>query len=153
GAELGGVETYRLDERYPTFGVHSTAVNRCNGARVAVRHPKSRVAYTIEARAYNDGVAFRTILPGEQGREPVPDEATTSGLVGGSTVWYHTPRGHYEGVYAPKPAAEVKAGECAAPPLTFKLPGGRGYAAITEASLGGFAGMALQAAGPLEFAV
>ena len=37
-------------------------------------------------------------------------------------------------------------------PVTIKLPDGLGYAAITEANLGGFAGMALQADGDLGFA-
>src|SRR5262249_49283453 len=46
-----------------------------------------------------------------------------------------------------------KAGEWAAPPLTFRLPGGAGYAAITEAALVNYSGMALQADGRWGFAV
>ena len=38
GAMLGRVERYSLDERFPWRGVHATARNRCNGARVAVTH-------------------------------------------------------------------------------------------------------------------
>jgi alpha-glucosidase len=151
GAELVGFERYRLDEPYKTRGVHATAIKRCNGMRVSARHARSGIAYTVEARASNDGVAFRVVVPGGD-RERVPDEATTFRLAAGSTVWYHNLRGHYEGVPEQKSAAAVQAGEWAAPPLTIQLPDGLGYAAITEAVLGGFPGMALQAVGDSGFA-
>ncbi len=151
GAELGAVESYSFDERYPTRGVHSLAIYRGNGARVQVKGGKSGAAYSVEARAFDDGIAFRTIVPGDD-RERFPDEATAFRLVPGSTVWYHDLRGHYEGIYARKSAEEAKAGEWAAVPLTFKLPDGAGYASITESVLGGFPGMALQADGHLGFA-
>jgi len=64
-----------------------------------------------------------------------------------SVVWYHDFEGHYEGMHARKEIADVKAGEWAAPPLTFKLPDGAGYASITEAALINYAGMGLQADG------
>jgi alpha-glucosidase len=151
GAELVGSERYRLDERYKTRGVHATAINGCHGVRIAARHAASGIAYTVEARAYNDGVAVRVVVPGGD-RERVLDEATTFQLAAGSTVWYHNLRGHYEGVPEQKSAAAVPAGEWAAPPMTIQLPDGLGYAAITEAVLGGFPGMALQAVGDSRFA-
>jgi alpha-glucosidase len=83
----------------------------------------------------------------------VPDEATTFVLPAGCTVWYHDLEGHYEGVHVKKDVAVLKAGEWAAPPVTFKLPGGAGYAALTEAALVNYAGMALQADGRRGFAV
>ena len=112
---------------------------------------ESKADFTIDIRVFDDGAAFRIIVP-DIGRERVPDEATRFRLVPGSTVWYHNLRGHYEGVHEKKPVAAVKAGEWAALPLTIKLPDNLGYAAITEAVLGGFAGMALQADGELGFA-
>jgi alpha-glucosidase len=146
GAELGTVETYQFDDRYPTRGVHSVAVNRGNGARVRARHVKSGAEYTVEARAFDDGVAFRTIVQGDD-RERVPDESTAFRPTPGSTVWYHNLRGHYEGVYSRKSLGDVSSGEWVGVPLTFKLPDGGGYASITESVLGGFPGMALQADG------
>jgi alpha-glucosidase len=150
-AQLGQVESYESQETYATRGVHSRAVNHFKGARVQASHGETKADFTIDVRVFDDGAAFRIIVP-DVGRERVPDEATAFRLVGGSTVWYHNLRGHYEGVHAKKPVADVKAGEWAAPPLTVKLPDGLGYAAITEANLGGFAGMALQADGDLGFA-
>jgi alpha-glucosidase len=149
-AELGKVEAYEGDETYPTRGVHARAVNRYRGARVAARDAKSGVDFTIDVRAFDDGVAFRFVVPGEGKR--VLDEATSFRPAAGSTAWYHDLRGHYEGVHARKAIADAKAGEWAAVPLTFRLPDGRGYASITESSIAGYAGMALQADGASGFA-
>jgi alpha-glucosidase len=151
GAEVGGVETYRIDETYPWRGAHSRASNHCNGAKVSLKYAKSNTACTLEVRAFNDGAAFRLLVPAAE-RPRVPDEATTFVLPAGCTVWYHDLEGHYEGAHVKKDVGTVKAGEWAAPPLTFKLPGGAGYAALTEAALVNYAGMALQADGRRGFA-
>ena len=45
----------------------------------------------------------------------------------------------------------MPAGQWVAPPLTFRLPDGLGYAAITEAGLTNYSGMALQADGRRGF--
>src|SRR5206468_717259 len=59
--------------------------------------------------------------------------------------------GHYEAVHERKGVADIAAGEWAAVPLTFKLPDGAGYAAVTEAALVNYSGMALQADGNRGF--
>jgi alpha-glucosidase len=150
GVEVGKAERYRLNERYDWRGVHSEAVNQCNGAKLSLKHADSNISYTLEVRAFNDGIAFRFIVPGG-GKLRVPDEATRFTLPVGSTVWYHDFEGHYEGIHTRKTIDEVKAGEWAAPPLTFKLPGEAGYASITEAALINYAGMGLQADGQRGF--
>jgi alpha-glucosidase len=152
GAQLGRAERYRTNETYPWCGVHSTAVDRSNGAKFQVKHAKTGTAYTIEARAYNDGIAFRFIVPGAAGTERVPDEATAFRLPAGSTVWYHDFEGHYEALHVKKAVEEVAAGDWAAPPVTFQLPGSAGYASITEGALVNYAGMGLQADGQRGFA-
>jgi alpha-glucosidase len=150
GAEVGKTERYQVKEKYSWRGVHSEAINHCNGAKVSLKHAKSGAAYTLEARVFNDGIAFRYVVPGD-GKQRTPDEATGFSLPTGSVVWYHDFEGHYEGMHARKEIAEVKAGEWAAPPLTFKLPNGAGYASITEAALINYAGMGLQADGQRGF--
>jgi alpha-glucosidase len=65
----------------------------------------------------------------------------------GSTTWTHDLHGHYESMYVKRPIEDVPAGDWAAPPLTYKLPGAGGYASITESALTGYGGMALQADG------
>jgi alpha-glucosidase len=151
GAAVEATETYRLDEKYAVLGGHSQAVNRCNGARVALKHTASKTAYTLEIRAFNDGVAFRFVIPGGE-RARVPDEATTFTVPEGSTVWYHGVDGHYEGVHTKKGIAEVAGGAWVAPPLTIKLPKDQGFAAITESALTNYSGMVLQADGKNGFA-
>jgi alpha-glucosidase len=150
GSEIGQAERYRLNERYAWRGVHAEAVNRCNGARLSLKHAQSNTGFTLEARAFNDGIAFRFIVPGD-GKPRVPDEATAFTLPAGSVVWVHDLEGHYEAIPARKEIDAVKAGEWAGPPLTVKLPNGAGYASVTEGALMNYAGMALQADGRRGF--
>jgi alpha-glucosidase len=139
----GKVAVYHGNDHFPTRGVHAEAVDRFRGARIAFPH------CSLDVRAFDDGIAFRWVVPGAGSR--IPDEATAFVLPEGSTVWYHDLNGHYEGTHAKKSVAEVQAGDWAAPPLTFKLPGGAGYASITEAAVIDYAGMALQANGQRGF--
>jgi alpha-glucosidase len=141
GAAIGRSEPYAIDERYPWIGVHSLAINRCRGARVSLG------TWTLDARACDDGVAFRYIVPGRQGVGRTPDEATTFRVPTGAVVWSHDFEGHYEGVHRQQAIDELTAGEWAAPPVTIRLPASAGYASITESDLVGYAGMALRADG------
>jgi alpha-glucosidase len=122
----------------------------CRVARLHLAHGRPSIDYVMEVRVFDAGMAFRYEVPGSAPR--TPDEATTFQIPPGSTVWYHDLEGHYEGVHVRRAIDEVPARDWAAPPLTFKLPGNAGYAAITEAALIGYAGMALQADGRRGFA-
>jgi alpha-glucosidase len=149
--DVGDIKTYRLNETYPWRGVHSVASNNCNGATIALK--SGDVSYNLEIRAFNDGVAYRFIAPGAAGQSRVPDEASTFHIPDGSRVWYHDLNGHYEGQHTNNLVAAVPAGQWVAPPMTFKLPDGGGYASVTEADLVDYSGMALHATGPREFSV
>ena len=137
GVTLGKAERYEIDESFPWHGGHSTAVARGRGARVGVTHKASRTAFTVELRAFDDAVAFRLVVPG--GGRRVPDAASAFRLPAGSVVWVQGPRDHYEGLYARRELKDVPAEEWATPPLTFRLPDGRGYGSVTEAGLRGYA--------------
>src|SRR5262249_32570614 len=140
---VGAPRKERVDEAYPTRGVHARAVDRCNDLLIALE-PAARksLGYLLEVRAYDDGVAFRFLVPDRRGHAPpgVPDEATTLTLPAGSTVWSHDLRGHYEGQHEKQDVADVEAGSWTAPPLTYRLPEGAGYASITEARLIDYSG-------------
>jgi alpha-glucosidase len=142
-----GLERTRQDERYRTRGVHSAATNRYNAATIALTHEPSGAGYSIEVRVFDDGVAFRYVVPdGRSGvAVRVPDEGSVFNFPARSTVWYHDLDGHYEGVHERKDIEDVPEGDWAAPPLTAQLPDGTGYASITEAALRNYAGMVLQA--------
>lgn len=134
------------DETYPWRGVHSVAVNRYKGAKIPVIHRPSKTAYTLEVRVFDDGLAFRYIIPG-QGKRAVSGEATAFTLPAGSTVWYQTNTANYEGQYEEHAVEAMKANVFAGPPVTVVLPEGRGYAAITEAALINYSGMTLRLRG------
>ena len=73
GVVFGGIERYEVDETYPWHGAHSTARNRCNGARVALAHDLSFINYVLEVRVFDDGVALRHIVAGAEDVTRVPD--------------------------------------------------------------------------------
>lgn len=152
GVELGGeVRRERVNETYPWRGVHSTAINRYRAAGISVTHTKSNTRYTVEVRVFDDGVAFRYVVPG--GPQPrTPGASTAFVIPAGSTVWYHGFfAGFYEGMFQAKDISDVRTGEWSAPPLTIKLPNNLGYAAITEGGLLNYAGMGLEADGHRAF--
>ena len=143
-AKITGNKKYSIHEKYPWLGAHSTAVNECNG--VELNLVKDQVKYTLDIRVFNDGAAFRIIVPGAASVARIPDEATVFNLPGDASIWYHDLVGHYEGVHVKKELSQVKAGEWVAPPATLKLRLGS-YLSITEANLQDYSGMALQADG------
>jgi alpha-glucosidase len=151
GATIEKTKSYQVNETYPWYGAHATAVNHCNGVKVSLAAGKTGLHYTLDVRAYNNGVAFRWMIPGDSTMHRVPDEATGFTLPAGSTAWYHNLRMHYEGIYDKKGLDTVQAGEWAAPPVTSKLPAGAGYVSITEADLVDYSGMALQTNGKHGF--
>jgi alpha-glucosidase len=148
GVVLNGVERYEGRETYAWHGAHSTAVSEYNGVRIALTNDLSFTQYVLDVRAFNDGIAFRHVIAGEQTLPRVPDEYSRFNIPAGSTVWYGgLADGHYETPYLKKNIADVQAGEWAGPPLTVKLPQNIGYAAITEANLVNYSGMGLEADG------
>jgi alpha-glucosidase len=151
-AKQGKLESYQLNETYSMRGVHSRAANHCNGMKIAYIHKKSSTRYMLDVRAYNDGIAFRFIVPGDSKQRTV-DETSSFILPMGSTLWYHSLDGHYEGIYAEKEISQVQAGEWAAPPLTVRLSNFKGYISITEAALVNYSGMALKADGQRGFII
>jgi alpha-glucosidase len=146
GVELGEESQWETKEWYPWHGVHSSATNHSKNYTVTLRNAATKTDFKLEMRAFNDGVAFRYLIPASE-KSRVPDEATTFTLPAGSTVWHHDLEGHYEAAYQRSKIEDINAGEWIAPPVTFKLPGDTGYASITEASLINFSGMAFQADG------
>lgn len=142
-----GIERDQVHERYPWSGGRSTAISDSNRARLSFTHDLTSIPYTLEVRAFDDGVAYRHIIPGDAAASRVPDEWSTFNLPTGSTVWYAGMEGHYEAPYVKQDLAAVHAGEWAGPPLTFKLPQNTGYGAITEANLVNYSGMGLESNG------
>jgi alpha-glucosidase len=153
GLIYGGVESYAVDESYPWHGAHATAVNRANGLRVQLTSDLGMIPFTFEVRAFDDGVAYRHVVPADAAASRVPDERSAFVLPAGTTVWYHDLDGHYEGTYTEQEVSDVPAGQWIGPPMTFRLPDAAGFGSITEANLVGYSGMALEADGRRGFVV
>jgi alpha-glucosidase len=152
GSAAGKIERYRISEKYLTRGGHAETANHCNGARISLSHKASKTGFMLEVRVYDDGIAFRYIVPAVGNKDSrVPDESTDFKIPAGSTVWFHDFEGHYEGIHQKREIDSVKEGEWAALPLTIKLPNGAPYLAIMEGALINYAGMGLQADGQRGF--
>jgi alpha-glucosidase len=144
GAVIRGSKPSHQNEQYDWVGVHTPALNNYNGLTVDLA--KDKTVFSLEIRVFNDGAAFRMIVPAAAGAERVPDEETVFRLPHDATIWYHDINGHYEGTHVKKGLAALAANEWVAPPATLKLPSGY-YMAITEANLQRYSGMVLQADG------
>jgi len=146
GAQIGTADSYKINETYPWYGPHSTAADNCNGAKVALTHPKTTTSYTLEIRAYNDGVAFRHLVPGQGAR--TPDEATVFRVPAGSVIAPQNYVSGYEGLYPWRTTGNtiegMMDGEWTNPPFTFVLRDKSAYASITEGALVNYSGMVFQ---------
>ena len=147
GVVFDTLVSYKIEESYPWYGAHSVATNKCNGAKISLQHDLSFARYTLEVRVFDDGIAFRHIVPGADTVGRIPDEYTTFMIPQNSTVWYHDMDGHYEAEYVKQDIAQVPTGQWAGPPVTIKLPNETGYTVITEANLVNYSGMGLEADG------
>lgn len=137
---LTNVVRYNLNETYPFRGVHSTAINKCNGAKINF---SAKQNFTIEARVFNDGVAFRYIINNKDSAI-VQSDNTEFTIPAGSVTWSQNNIKYYEGKYGRKNIEQYKEGDLVGPPITFQFAGNTGYAAIAEGGLTDFGGMSLK---------
>jgi alpha-glucosidase len=146
GIELGEPQRETVNESYAWRGVKPQAVNHYNGVTVPVTHSQSGLNWALEVRAYNDGFAYRYIIPGE-GERTVNAEATAWRLPPGSEIWYQTVTLNYEGIHEKRLTEKARKRKYLGFPVTVELPGEGGYAAITEGALYDYGGMVLQPTG------
>lgn len=104
-------DSYKTDDAYPIRGSHSMAVDKSNGLLLKLKNEQLKTDFILEARAYNDGIAFRLIFPGKNKQARTPDEHTVFTLPAGSQVWYHDMYCHYEGLHQKKKVSEITKGE------------------------------------------
>jgi len=142
-----------IDESYSLLhGKTSTVRNVCRTLSVEVeetRAPSRR--FTLEARAYDDGVAFRYVLPnqpnltelrlaGEKTEFQFAKDATTYPLL---LEGFRTP---YEDGYHSMPLSGIHRDSLIGLPLLLELPG-VAWVAVTEADIDNYAGMYLTHSG------
>lgn len=76
GISVLSSDTYKTDATYPIRGSHSLAIDKSNGLLLRLKNRQLNTDFTLEARSYNDGIAFRMILPGNKNQVRIPDEHT-----------------------------------------------------------------------------
>lgn len=102
--------------------------------------------FNLELRAYDDGFAWRLIVPGTTTRT-VEGEPSEFRIPAGSTVWFTTPSASYEGSYRQTRVEDLKHGDQLMPPAVFHDAGRQIFGAVTEANLVNYCGMRLRSDG------
>ncbi|RYX85495.1 glycoside hydrolase family 97 [bacterium] len=143
-ATLGKATTRDFKETYPVTGVHTTATNSYREAIFPVTSGATK--WQLEVRAFDDGVAIRYHVP-LQGQHKINGETTTWKLPMGSVVWHQADTSNYERPFLEQVVEHMTPDAVIGAPLTAKLPGGLGYAFVSEANTVKYSDMALRAAG------
>lgn len=151
GASLGEAKLNSIDETYPIYGVHSTAVNRATEAIFPVTH-ESGTTYELHVRAYDDGAAVRYVVPAGEGMHRISGEATAFGIPGDVTIWWGRYDHNYEEVIHTSTLETMQDGQTMCPPTLIRV-GEDVFVAMTEANNAEFPDMGLQREGNLFRAI
>lgn len=121
--------------RYPLYGNQKTADGHCMEAILYLSQSGApETDYRLEVRAYNNGVAFRYVLP-SVGRVTGITERTTYTLRSDvEKCWYGINNQDYESVISSH-SPTAKSNDIITAPLTAQLKQERGYIAIMEGAL------------------
>jgi alpha-glucosidase len=142
-------EMQRIDEKYPTRGVHPIAVNHCNSASIPLR--SGGVKWWLDVRVFDSGIAYRYRVPGS-GTRRINGESSEWNVPVGSILWHQNEdNSSYESRYYPDIVGQLPRGLKLMAPATLKFPGEAGYGMMTEANLISYSDMALQATGESTF--
>ncbi len=144
-AELAKVQRSPVDEPFPWRGGHSTASNHCERAVLYFTCGATRTLLLVEFRVFNDGLAYRYIVPGT-GQRTLQGEASAWTLPEGCKIWHQPNTQNYEGIYSRNAPGELKSDVFMGFPVTIEYPDGT-YGALTEAGLFDYSGMTLRGTG------
>ena len=159
GVELGTPSKTTVDQTYETRGNDSDANNHFHHWKFPVQHKSSDRKYSLQFRLYDDGVAYRYLVPGSGGTQHVDGESSSWKIMPGAKTWYFERLNKdwklksYAGEWLSTEienihsASPKKIGPVQGTPLVFELPGDLGYAAITKAATYNYSGMRLNPTG------
>ena len=106
GVTPGKPSTRKFEERYVTRGLHDEALNRYREAVFPLRDASGSEVARLEVRVFDDGAAYRYVVPGS-GARTVNGESGAWVLPAGSLVWYQRNVGCHEDVYIEQAAESV----------------------------------------------
>lgn len=158
GVEIGPPVITTMDETYPTRGNHRLAKNHYVNYRYPITHIATERKYQLDVRLYDDGVAYRYLVPGD-GLQHVNSETSSWTLPENTKTWFFERDSHwklksYAGWWEQTDIKNMpsisKQGPIQGTPLVFELPSGS-YAVVTKAALYNYSGMRLEAIGNNTF--
>lgn len=148
--EITRVESHILDETYPVYvGKCDTIRNNCTETTIVLKEKQNHCrVFKVILRAYDDGVAFRYILPNQLAVDSynLSGELTQFSLNGENRMWIQAItkfyKNHYERPYESLLFDSIPVGMRMQLPLVFE---GKKFAgAISEAQLENYAGLYLE---------
>jgi alpha-glucosidase len=151
---LGDISRDQIDEQYPFHGAKATAQNKANILTISVQEANAS-PYKIEARAYDNGFAWRILLPESAGPVQVLEETSIWTLPQGE-VWFGERNNNwklksYAGEFRHTAVDNLPSisqqGPIQTAPLVVELPHSDGFELVTEANLANYSGMRLRAIG------
>jgi alpha-glucosidase len=151
---LGDISRDQIDEQYPFHGAKATAQNKANILTISVQESNAS-PYKIEARAYDNGFAWRILLPESASPVQVLKETSIWTLPQGE-VWFGERNNNwklksYAGEFRHTAVDNLPSisqqGPIQTAPLVVELPHSDGFELVTEANLANYSGMRLRAIG------
>jgi alpha-glucosidase len=148
--QIAAVKPSKIDETYTVpAGKSRTIHNVCNTLAIDLTEttePHRRL--TVEARAYDDGVAFRYLVPSQEGLPQLKliNERTQFVLAKDATTYpliLRNYRTSWEDNYRTVPLSGIHPESLIALPLLTEVPG-VAFVAITEADIDNYSGMYLK---------
>lgn len=128
-----------------TLGIPILSLSGGQYRQALIPVTKARSRYTLECRIFDDGFAFRYIVPSGSNSAATGDlvtgESSSWNIPDGSRIWYQENVYYYEGLHYMSPVKELGVKHLG-PPVTFQTPDGL-YGSITEAALYSYSGMSL----------
>lgn len=149
GRQLGAAATFgeitktRGHESFSWRGSKSHVTENWRGAVIPVTDANG-ITWRLEMRCFDDGVAYRCVVPGKGPRQ-VSGESAAWTFPEGTFAWAQPNTDNYEGVHLRRAVNQLATNDFPkgiGMPVTFELPGG-GFAALTEANIMGYSGMTL----------
>lgn len=152
------VKKEEINENYTTRGFHSKAVNHCYQYTYEVVSKAGK--FVLQTRIYNDGFAYRYIIPGKELKK-INGEISSFSCPTNTPVWFFerpndwklkTYAGEWTLTNSDSLQKVSPTGSVQGPVLVYELNQG-GYMVITEAALYNYSGMRLEAKGDASLQV
>ena len=142
---ISGGSVSKIDESYTVSAGKANPIRSLSNA-LSVKVDDAAGPFTVEARAYNDGIAFRYLLPAPQGELRIENERTRFRLAKDGMTYpliLRNYRTSWEDNYRAVPLTGIAPESLIAMPFLAEVPG-TAWVAITEANLDNYPGMYLQ---------